>query len=206
MNVYVIGAGGHGEVVLDVLRAAGEHSVVGFLDSDPATHGKTVDGVTVVGAPDDADRPAIVAIGDNVARKECTERLAARGLPLITAIHPTANVSATASVGPGSVVCAGAIICAHARVGAGAIINTGAIVEHHNEIGDYVHIAPGVVLAGRVTIREGAMVGLGAKVIQRLTVGPWATVGAGAVVLDNVPDHATVVGVPARVIGRRAPG
>lgn len=206
MKVYIIGAGGHGEVVLEVLRAAGEYTVAAFLDSDPATHGKEVDRVKVLGPPDRADGPFLVAIGDNAARMEMTARLTARGAEAIRAIHPVARVASTATVGPGALVCAGAILCTHAHVGAGAIINTGAIVEHHNHIGPFAHIAPGAVLAGRVTVAQGAMVGAGATVIPHVTIGEWAVVGAGAVVLQDVPDHSTVVGVHARIIRRSGPG
>ena len=44
------------------------------------------------------------------------------------------------------------------------------------------------------------MISAGAKILGNITVGNFAKVGAGAVVLRNVPEHATVVGVPARVV------
>ena len=44
------------------------------------------------------------------------------------------------------------------------------------------------------------MVGAGAKVLGPFRVGNGARVASGAVVLDEVPDHATAVGVPARVV------
>ena len=50
-----------------------------------------------------------------------------------------------------------------------------------------------------------AGVGMGAQVIQCLTIGEGATIGAGAVVIEDVPAHATAVGVPARVIKWGAP-
>lgn len=48
-------------------------------------------------------------------------------------------------------------------------------------------------------IRRGASVGSGAVIMCGVTVGENAIVGAGAVVTHDVPDHATVVGVPARM-------
>jgi serine acetyltransferase len=79
-------------------------------------------------------------------------------------------------------------------------VNTGAIVEHECEVGEAVHVAPGACLAGRVRVGACAFVGVGAQVIQCLSVGEGATIGAGAVVIGDVPEGATVVGVPARVV------
>jgi protein-tyrosine-phosphatase len=78
------------------------------------------------------------------------------------------------------------------------IVNTGAGIDHECSLGDWVHVAPGVALAGRVTVGDGALVGIGASVIPGTRVGAWSVVGAGAAVVDDVPDRATVAGVPAR--------
>lgn len=51
-------------------------------------------------------------------------------------------------------------------------------------------------------VREGASIGAGAVVLPGVTIGRWAMVGAGAVVTQDVPDHALVVGNPARLAGR----
>ncbi|HEX5414409.1 MAG TPA: acyltransferase [Chloroflexota bacterium] len=50
-------------------------------------------------------------------------------------------------------------------------------------------------------IRQGASIGSGAVILGGVTIGAFAMVGAGAIVTRDVPDHAIVVGVPARVVG-----
>lgn len=201
MDICIIGAGGHGEVVLDVIRAAGLHRVVGFFDSNPAAHGKVIDGVEVIGPPDLADKPFLVAIGDVHSRKEITDKLLAKGLEPITAIHPTAYCAGNAQVGPGSVICAKAVLCTHVKADRGVIINTGAIVEHHCSLGQFVHICPGAVLTGRVTVGDQVMVGAAATILPCLTIGQEAVIGAGSVVTNDISARVTAVGSPARIVG-----
>lgn len=50
-----------------------------------------------------------------------------------------------------------------------------------------------------VHIKENAWIGAGATILPGVTVGENAIVGAGSLVTKDVPDNATVVGVPARV-------
>ena len=52
-----------------------------------------------------------------------------------------------------------------------------------------------------VRVKQGASIGSGAVILCGITIGQSAVIGAGAVVTKDVPDHAIVAGVPARVIG-----
>jgi acetyltransferase-like isoleucine patch superfamily enzyme len=52
-----------------------------------------------------------------------------------------------------------------------------------------------------IAVGDGAWLGAGAKILDGVTIGARAIVGAGAVVRESVPDEATAVGVPARLVG-----
>jgi acetyltransferase-like isoleucine patch superfamily enzyme len=54
-----------------------------------------------------------------------------------------------------------------------------------------------------IGVGDGAWLGAGAKVLDGVEIGAHAVVGAGAVVRDSIPDRATAVGVPARVVSQR---
>jgi sugar O-acyltransferase (sialic acid O-acetyltransferase NeuD family) len=213
-SLVIVGAGGHGKVVVDIIRAAGRYEPVGFLDADPALAGTRVGGLPVFGAFNLLPKlrqqhrvsRAIVAIGDNRARYRYAGLLKAEGLELVNAIHPTAFVSPTAVLGTNVVVAPHATVVTEAHVGDSAIINTTAVVDHECDVGTAAHVCPAVALAGRVRVGEFAFVGIGAKVIQCRAVGAHAVIGAGAVVIEDVPDHATAVGVPARVVKVADPG
>ena len=85
---------------------------------------------------------------------------------------------------------------------------TGIVVGETTDIGDHVKLYQGVTLGGtgkdqgkrHPTLGDNVLVGAGAKVLGPFRVGDNARVAAGAVVLDAVPDNATAVGVPARIV------
>ena len=54
-----------------------------------------------------------------------------------------------------------------------------------------------------ITIGDGAWLGAGAKVLDGVAIGAHAVIGAGAVVRESIPDRATAVGVPARIVSTR---
>ena len=94
-----------------------------------------------------------------------------------------------------------AAINSQVLIGRHCIINTGAVVEHDSILEDYVHISPKAAVAGNVRIGEGSHIGIGAVVIPGITIGKWTTIGAGSVIIKDVPDYATVVGNPGRIVG-----
>jgi UDP-perosamine 4-acetyltransferase len=201
--VAVLGAGGHGKVVIATLQAAG-WQVAAVYDDAEERWGGAVLGVPIrgpLGAAAGAEVDgAVVAVGDNRARKSLAERF---DLPWIAVVHPAAVVHPSVELGAGTVVFAGAAIQPDTRIGRHAIVNTGASVDHDCRLGDFVHVAPGARLGGGVTVGEGVFVGIGSSVVPGITIGPWATVGAGAAVVRDVAAGATVVGVPARPLPLR---
>jgi acetyltransferase-like isoleucine patch superfamily enzyme len=157
-------------------------------------------------------------------------------------IHPTADVSPEARVGPGTRIWHEAQVREGAVLGRDCNVGKGVYIDRDVVVGDRVkiqnraslyrglrieaeaYIGPHVTFGNdkypRATtpdgapktdddwelrstlVREGASIGAGAVVLPGVTVGRWALVGAGAVVTRDVPDHAIVMGNPARVTGR----
>ncbi len=87
----------------------------------------------------------------------------------------------------------------------------GVVIGETSEIGDNVTIYQGVTLGGtslqkvkrHPTLGDNVVVGVGAKLIGNITIGSDTKIGAGSVVVSSVPPHATVVGVPGRVVAIR---
>ena len=76
----------------------------------------------------------------------------------------------------------------------GVVIHPGATIGPNCLIMQQVTIGEGVSLAGHVDV------GAGAKIIRPVSIGRHASIGANAVVLEDVPEGATAVGIPARVV------
>ncbi|QPC83282.1 acetyltransferase [Phototrophicus methaneseepsis] len=199
----IIGAGGHGKVIADILLAQGKRPL-GFLDDNLAMVGQTIYGLPVLGKIDtwaDMDPTGlIVGIGDNTIRRAIVQRIhqQVKSPPWYTAIHPTAIISRSVQIGVGTVIVAGAIINADVHLGNHVIINTAATIDHDCIIQDYVHIAPGAHLAGNVQVADNVLMGVGCSVIPGCKIGANTKIGAGAAVVSDVPPGVVAKGVPAR--------
>lgn len=206
-RVLVVGAGGHGKVVADLLRSLGEH-VVGFADRDSTRVGSTVAGAEIIMSQAELDRvldrPTLnarvfdaiaLAVGDNSVRMALYHQIDAALMP--PWIHPSAVVSPSASIGYAAVIMPLAAVNAASAVGGAVIINTGAIVEHDCILADGVHVSPRAVLAGGVIVGERSWIGAGATIMPGVRIGADAVVGAGAAVVRDVPTGTLALGVPA---------
>jgi len=87
----------------------------------------------------------------------------------------------------------------------------GVVIGETAEIGDNVTLYQGVTLGGtgqepgkrHPTLGDNVIVGAGAKVLGAIVIGNNVRIGANSVVLKSVPDHATVVGIPGKIIHRQ---
>ena len=208
LPVLVVGGGGHAKVVLDILRSGNEWLPCAVIDDDPAKWGKELGGVLVEGGMSVARdialkygcRHFIVAVGHNATRVSLGTSLEASGLLPLIAIHASAILSPSVTVGSGTVVMAGVCINADTVIGPYSIINTRAAIDHDCVIGEGVHIAPGVSICGGVSIGALSLLGAGSTVIPGCRIGDGVTIGAAAAVVTDLSPRVVAVGVPARII------
>lgn len=99
----------------------------------------------------------------------------------------------------------GAVICPETQIGKNVHFGynaLGIVIHRRAIVGNYVHFYPHVLIGGKggsdvPVIGDHVVLGAGAKILGKVRIGNYAKIGANAVVLQDVPDHATAVGIPA---------
>lgn len=200
----VIGDGAHARYVHDTALRASACRIVGCISNERAP-GDFVGRMSVLGR--DADlaalfqdgvRKALVGVGSsrsgarsNAARQRIYEKLVELGFDVPVIVDPDASVSASASLGAGTLVGARAVVSAHASTGRNCLVNVGAIVCHDVQLGDHVHVTPGAILAGSVTVGDGSTIGMAATVLDGTHIGKGCLVPNNVRVIRDLGDGET---------------
>jgi sugar O-acyltransferase (sialic acid O-acetyltransferase NeuD family) len=206
MEIFIVGAGAHGRVVLDILRDAGEESIR-FADDGQQLWGQQVNGATVVSFQETLEREPgsigfVVSLGRPLVRLALCGRIRGRGHVLLNAIHPRAVVEPSAAMGTGNMISANAVVNSNARLGDSVLVNTMTIVEHDCVVEDGVSLSARTCLSGKASVGRGAFLCAGVLVLPRVHIGAEAVIGAGSVVTADVPEKTLALGYPARAIKR----
>lgn len=206
----IIGAGGHGAAVAEVLAAAGA-PILAFVDEARVNEGQRL-GIDILAdlPPNHLEdgNPVALAVGDNCQREQLSENLKQRGateanFPAIA--HPSASVSRFAKVEHGTVLLQGARVGPAATVGRFCVVATGAVVAHDAVMADYSFISANTVL-GAATLGKRSFVGMGAVVKPGCRVGDDVVIGAQSFVGGDIERCVVAHGSPARVSRRRSAG
>jgi serine O-acetyltransferase len=106
------------------------------------------------------------------------------------------------------VLAGGCVIGRGAEFGPGFVLihSMGVVINGQVRGGAGVHIEHQVTIGaerrGSPRLGDDVFIGAGAKIVGAVVIGSHTRIGANAVVVDDVPDYATAVGVPARVVHR----
>ena len=212
-TLHLCGAGNSEGVrlALAVQRRAACWDRIVLLDDDPARLGEVKLGVEVIGplsllheADPRTDEAVNLVARTTAGRRAVRERIRASGIPFAPLVAADVDLD-------GAEVARDVIVYQHATIGpevvvqAGSVVFMGAVVGHEARVGPGCVIASNAVLNARVTLGEGTYVGSCATIVPEVTVGEWARVGAGSLVVEDVPDGASVLGVPAELLSCAEP-
>ena len=208
-KVAIIGTGGFGREVLDVLEAVNQvsptYEIMGFI-TDPGYQqpGELINEAPVLGYFDwlaaHPEVKVICGVGAPDTRKRLIVQAEEAGADFFSVVHPRAVMTRWVTMGSGTIVTAGCILTNNIVLGNHVHLNLDCTVGHDVVIEDYVTVSPGVHVSGNVTLKEGCFIGTGANLIERKTVGAGSVIGAGSVVVKDIPPQVTAVGIPAKII------
>ncbi len=205
-TIYIIGAGGHGREVAELLRTT-EKTELFFLDDKPELQGRIINGIEVLGGIDFLKKmtatssvKVTIALGSSKVMRSIVHHCQSYDLEYVNVIHPSASVSPNSILGHGIVLFENTSVHVNAILGNHVCLNVGASVSHDSNIGDFSILSPGARIAGDCVIGKACKLGMGSSIINGIVLGDDVVVGAGAVVIENVSPMSTVVGVPARNI------
>ena len=193
--VNLVGIGGHARSVADLLFSEG-FEIESYYDDNGNVNEHLLNKVKFGGKIKDIpdDKHLVLAIGDNIKRKDLYDRKNIYTPPII---HSSANVNPNSSIGNGTLIFSGANICVEVSIGKNCIINTYALIEHESKIGNHCHISIGSILAGRVSIGDICFIGAGAIIKDKVNITSNVVIGAGAVVTQDIFEPGTYIGIPA---------
>ncbi|MEJ2759134.1 MAG: hypothetical protein P8046_11690, partial [Anaerolineales bacterium] len=164
-TVVIIGTGGVGREVLDVIDAVNQvapaYEMLGFI-TEPGYQqpGELINEAPVLGYFDwlEAHRgevKAICGVGAPHVRRRLVLQASQAGVEFFTLVHPRAILTRWITLGTGVVITAGCILTNNIRIGDHVHLNLDSTVGHDVVIEDYVTVSPGVHVSGNVTLKEG---------------------------------------------------
>ena len=192
--VVILGAGGHGRVLLDELHRMGRE-VMGFTDPTIEPGAKLL-GINVLGDDSYVDGlppqsfelvNGVGALPKASLRWDIARRMKVKGHQFSTVVSLLSTVAGSAKLSEGVQVMAGVVIQTSVTIGKNSVANTGCTIDHDCVIGENVWISPGVTICGNVVIGDSAYVGAGSVLIQDVTIGSHAIISAGSVIKKSLP-------------------
>lgn len=209
----IYGAGGCGRGIMPLAREQLKKQGVlqdrlVYVDDNP--HIEVVNGQRVVAYSEFLAIPAkerylAAAIANSEIRQNLVQRFQNDEVQPWEVTASNVVIMDAVRIGEGALLSPFVTLASNVQIGKFFQANIYSYVEHDCVIGDFVTFAPSVKCNGNVLIKDYAYIGAGAVIKQGtlsrpLVIGKRAIVGMGAVVTKDVPDGATVIGNPAKIL------
>ena len=195
---------GNGLEALDCLD--GQFRLLGFVDDTPEKQGQTPYGSVVFSREALArwPRAQVLAVPGGPASFQ-SRRAIIDGLGIETSrfarvIHPSARVSALATIGHNVLIMAGVVITSNAVIGDHVCVLPNTVIHHDSTVGSGCLVGSNVTVAGNTVIGENCYIATGSSLMNGLEIGAGTLVGLGSTVIRSVPAASRIAGNPARPV------
>lgn len=202
-KILIIGAGGLGKEVADLIRCMNQFEIVGFLDDDPGKRGILVNQIPVLGGIEKLkELPNVQCLAIAIANPKVKKRLfqiaATDGFLFPNLIHPSVTLGSDVMMGQGNIICAGTILSTEVCLHDFITINPHCGIGHESTLHSYSTLYWGVHIGGNTVIQSGCEFGTHSCVLQGLSITDNVVLGAGAIAVKSIEASGTYVGIPAR--------
>lgn len=193
--------------ILTINAIKKEWDIVGFIDDNRSTWGKSYYGIEVIGGREVLKRfpdSLILAVPGNPSnyfkRKDIIESLGIEKSCYATIIHPSAVVAPDASIGHNTLIMENVVISCSVKIGNHCVILPNTVISHDSVIGDYCCIGSNVSVSGNVSIESECYIGSGVSVRENICIGKKTLIGIGSNVVSDIKEGMVAVGNPAEII------
>lgn len=202
-KILIIGAGGLGKEVADLIRYLNQYEIEGFLDDDPGKKDTLVNQLPVLGTVLDLEKYCdtkhiVIAIANPGVKKKIAKVAVNAGFRFPNLIHPSVVLGNNVTLGQGNIICAGVILSTESCLNDFITINPQCGIGHESTLCSYSTLYWGVHIGGNTIVNEACELGTHSCVLQGLHIAEKVVLGAGAVVVKSIDTCGTYVGIPAK--------
>src|SRR5690554_1183784 len=204
-KAIIVGAGTYGQVYAEYLKE--KYEILGFIDDDTNLHNTEINGIKVLGNFNylivnlHKETNVFIPIGNNKVRVDLLNKVIASGFKTPNFIHKNTWIHSSVKIGKCVYILPGTQIMPLTEIKDFVLISMGVNIAHHTTIEQGCFLSQGSNIGASIKFKENVFCGIGSTVMTGVnTVGKGSLIGAGAVIIKDVPDGATVVGNPGRII------
>jgi sugar O-acyltransferase (sialic acid O-acetyltransferase NeuD family) len=203
-RIMIVGGGGFGLELYGYIRAdlaqgrLPGHELAGVLDDSPECEvmRKATTGTMWLGPVGDyvarGGEAALIAVGNTRSRLMLAELMRGAGIPLFTYVHPSAWISATATIGEGTIVAPNCVVNADVQLSDNVAVNVFCSIGHSARVGKHSVLSPFSALSGDSSLGERCFLGTRATLYPKVTIGNACVVDAHSTVRQSVGDKKIV--------------
>lgn len=200
-RILVIGGGNGAVIVSDIIMNSKHQEVVGFIDDNTNYHGKSINGVKILGSLPVVDelweknRFDKLIIGFSAAFKsriKLFDKLTQKGIPFANVIDSNVVIHRNVQMGTGNIIFSNCRIGACSIIGDNNFISAFTNIEHHNKMGNHCTFGPMVSTSGSVLIADKVKFGTGIFIEPDLKIGDNSIISSGSIITSNIPSFSIV--------------
>lgn len=171
MRLLIYGSKSFASTVAELIRCCG-HEVVGYVDDFNVGPDILGSFAQCLQTHPPGQFGVVMGIGyaNMAARWDAWQRVVSAGYATPSLVHPKASLAATAQLGQGCLVMAGAVVDSRARTGDAVVLWPQACVNHDVQVGSNTFISPGGIVCGDSIVGSRSFVGAGAVIADHVTV------------------------------------